>query len=104
MIVTALKTRIVEKSSCSLEELLSDSIESISENSVIAISSKIVSLCEGNVVEKGSISKDELIEMEADFFLPKSNSRYDVYLTIKNNLLMPSAGIDESNTNGYYLT
>ena len=103
MIVTALKTQIVENSSCSIEELLSQTIKSIPENSVVAITSKVVSLCEGNVVEKGSISKDELIEREADFFLPKSDSKYDVYLTIKNNLLIPSSGVDESNTNGYYL-
>jgi len=103
MIVTALKTQIVENSSCSIEELLSQTIKSIPENSVVAITSKVVSLCEGNVVEKGSISKDELIEREADFFLSKSNSKYDVYLTIKNNLLIPSSGVDESNTNGYYL-
>ena len=103
MIVTALKTQIVENSSCSIEELLSQTIKSIPENSVVAITSKVVSLCEGNVVEKGSISKDELIEREADFFLPKSGSKYDVYLTIKNNLLIPSSGVDESNTNGYYL-
>ncbi|NLP26400.1 MAG: putative folate metabolism gamma-glutamate ligase [Clostridiales bacterium] len=103
MIVTALKTQIVEKFSCSIEELLSTAIKSISENSIIAISSKVISLCEGNIVEKAGINKDELIEREADFFLPKSKSKYNVYLTIKNNLLIPSSGVDESNTNGYYL-
>jgi F420-0:gamma-glutamyl ligase len=27
----------------------------------------------------------------------------DIYLTIKNNILIASAGVDESNGNGYYI-
>jgi F420-0:gamma-glutamyl ligase len=103
MQIKAIKTRIVKATSCSLIELLQESLSYIPEGSVIAITSKVVSLCEGNVIPKESRSKDEIIEGEADYFLPKSGNKYDVYLTIKNNMLVPSAGVDESNTNGYYV-
>lgn len=103
MKVTAVKTKLIEVNKSTLTEVLSESIDNLAEGSIIAISSKVVSLCEGNVLPLNDISKDNLIENEADCFIPKEYSRYGVYLTIKNGLLVPSAGIDESNTNGYYV-
>ncbi|MDP4120163.1 MAG: coenzyme F420-0:L-glutamate ligase [Bacillota bacterium] len=103
MKIQAIKTRIVEVSSYKLTKLLNESLLQIRENSIIAVTSKVVSLCEGNAIPFDSANKDELIENNADFFLPKSGNKYDVYLTIKNDLLVPSAGIDESNTNGFYV-
>jgi len=49
-------------------------------------------------------NKDELIKKEADIFIPRKECPGEyVILTIKNNTLIPSAGIDESNANGYYI-
>jgi putative folate metabolism gamma-glutamate ligase len=103
MKVTTVKTRIVEVKSCDIQELLSESLSSIPENSVLAVTSKVVALCEGNAVRKTEVEKDDLIEGESEFFLPRNKSKYSVYLTIKNNMLVPSAGIDESNANEYYV-
>lgn len=103
MKITAIRTRKVKASSCSIFELLEESLPSIPEGSVVAITSKVASLCEGNVVPIESGVKDDIIEQEADYFLPKSGNKYDVYLTIKHNLLVPSSGVDESNTDGYYV-
>jgi F420-0:gamma-glutamyl ligase len=36
-------------------------------------------------------------------FLPPGASRYHVHLTIVDNLLIPEAGVDESNANGHYI-
>jgi putative folate metabolism gamma-glutamate ligase len=102
MKITPITTMIVEAYSCELTEFLCKSLSNVPINSVVAITSKVVSLCEGNVAPLER-SKDEIIEKEADYFLPKNNNKYGVYLTIKNNLLVPSAGVDESNTNGYYV-
>lgn len=102
MKVTAVKTKLLEANKYTLTEVLSESIDTLAEGSVVAISSKIVSLCEGNVLSLKDISKDDLIKKEADRFIPKEFSKYGVYLTIKNGMLIPSAGVDESNTNGYY--
>jgi len=103
MKIEVVKTRIIEASSCKLTDLLSESLSSLLPNSVIAITSKVVSLCEGNVIPLASSNKDDIIENEADYFIPKSDNKYGVYLTIKNNLLVPSSGVDESNTNGFYV-
>lgn len=103
MRVTAVKTRIVDVCSCDVTELLAESLKEVPEKSVIAITSKVVSLCEGNALPVSDYSKDELIEREADLFIPRSENKYGVYLTIKNNMLAPTAGIDESNANGHYV-
>lgn len=98
-----IKTRIVEVDQCSIFELINESIINLKERSIVAITSKVISLCEGNVAEPKSTDKDQLIENEADCFLPKKDSKYNIYLTIKNSILIPNAGVDESNTNGYYV-
>ena len=48
--------------------------------------------------------KDKLIKQEADFFIDRKHVPHQlVTLTIKNNILIPTSGIDESNANGYYI-
>ena len=49
------------------------------------------------------INKDDLIKQEADLLLKTEENLYNIYLTIKNGLLIPSAGIDESNVDGVYV-
>ena len=103
MNVTGIKTDKITADSVSLRDILEKYISSFEENSVLAVTSKIISICEGRIVKTGTIDKHELIEKESDFFIPPSESKYDVTLTIKRNLLIPSAGIDESNGNGYFI-
>lgn len=60
-------------------------------------SSKIVALAERRtVVIKDSKTKEEAIRAESSFAL---KTKY-VWLTIKDGMILPSAGIDESNANG----
>lgn len=66
------------------------------EELVLAITSKIFSLAENNLVSKNKIEKIDLIKKEADHFLGEIG--YGVRLTIKNHLLLAAAGIDESNS------
>lgn len=102
MIVSAIKTHKIRPFEISLFSILDKFVKKIPECSVLAITSLIVSLCEGNVVRARGTDKDELIKSEADFYLPRKISRYNLMFTITNNLLIPSAGIDESNADGYY--
>ena len=87
----------------SLEGILDQYLTHLKDGDVVAITSKIVSLCQGRVVEKSSISKHDLIKQEADAILYAEHNPYDLYLTIKDSILIPSAGIDESNANGVYI-
>ncbi|HRY82264.1 MAG TPA: coenzyme F420-0:L-glutamate ligase [Candidatus Moranbacteria bacterium] len=87
-----------------LFDILDKYISFIEEGSIIAITSKIVAICERRIVKSDKINKYELIEKEADFILDDSKkSKYGIVITIKNNLLIPTAGIDESNGNGYFI-
>ncbi len=74
----------------------------IGEGMVLAVTSKIVSLAEGRLLATDSIDKKSLVEKESDVFLGEIG--YGCFLTIKHGLLIPSAGIDESNSqNGDYI-
>lgn len=103
MKIKTLKTHLIE-SGASLYEILDQYILSVKEGMILGITSKILSLCQGRVVPKSSVdSKYELVVSEADAYLREDQSVYDAHLTIKHNILIPSAGIDESNGNGMYI-
>jgi F420-0:gamma-glutamyl ligase len=75
---------------------------SLSEGCILAVTSKIVSLAEEAIVPKSDISKLDLVERESDRVIC-INEHYGTALSIKQGLLIPSAGIDESNAkNGEY--
>ncbi len=86
----------------SLSQVLEEAVTSLENGSVVAITSKIVSICEGSVVRLGSADKETLVQEEAERRLPP-DERYNVSLTVKYNLLIANAGIDESNGNGYHV-
>jgi F420-0:gamma-glutamyl ligase len=69
----------------------------------VAITSKVVSLCEGRVIHPEVVDKQILITAEAEYLLPPTESVYGTTLTISHNLLLPSAGIDESNGDGVFI-
>jgi putative folate metabolism gamma-glutamate ligase len=102
MRVQALKThRITEDRD--LHALLDRYVPVLEEKSVLAITSKIVSICQGRMVPVGTVDKQALVEREADLYLPPSSSQYHISLTIKEHLLIPMAGVDESNAQGQYV-
>jgi F420-0:gamma-glutamyl ligase len=48
--------------------------------------------------------KDELAKQEADYYLPREFNRYGSFMvTISRNLMVMSAGVDESNGDGNYI-
>jgi len=102
MKVNAIRTSVIKRKDNNLLEILDRFIKKMPERSVLAISSKIIALCEGRVIEPGDIEKTKLIQKEADVFLLPSADQNHI-LTIKNNILIPSAGIDESNSDGGYV-
>jgi putative folate metabolism gamma-glutamate ligase len=69
------------------------------EESILAVTSKIVAICENRVIDQPNLDKHEIAKQEADCYLSEDNP-YHFLLTIKDGILLPSAGIDESNGNG----
>ena len=103
MIVKAIKTRKFLPPKDDLWELLSE-VKSLEENSVVAVTSKVVSIGEGRCVSVNEITKDELAIKEADKYLPRDASPGGwVLQTIKNNMLIASSGVDESNGDEYFV-
>jgi dihydrofolate synthase / folylpolyglutamate synthase len=103
MIIKPIKTELVLPSQETIFQLLDKNIDSLEEKSVVAVTSKVVALCEGRVVAQNQIGKDELIEKEADYFLPASASKYNYQFSIKQNTLAAQAGIDSSNGDENYV-
>ncbi len=107
MIVKTIKTRVFEPPKDDLPSFIKEALRRVKlkEKSIIVITSKVVSIGEGRCIRIDSVrDKDELIRKEADYYLPREASpRGHVMLTMKNNILIPTAGIDESNGKGFYI-
>ena len=103
MKLTAIKTHKITKKDTDLFLVLDKYLPKLTEGSIVAITSKIVAICEGRVVDPKGIDKDELVKQEAEVYLPRSMSKYNFLLTLKHNMIIASAGIDESNANGLYV-
>ena len=103
MIIKALKTDKITAGSTNLFSLLDASLSDVPDGAVIAITSKIVSLCEGGVVPLDAVDKERLVAQESDLYLPATLSKYGHHFTVTNSTLIPMAGIDESNGDGYYV-
>ena len=76
------------------------------DGDVLVMASKVLAIHQGRCLPKFEIrnSKFEIIKHEADYVLPKYKvGNADIVLTIKDHTLIPSAGIDESNGQGYYI-
>ena len=86
-----------------LFEILDRYLKTLRERSIVVITSKIVSICQGRVVKIEKVDKKELIKKEAEYFLPSEKRKSNISLTIKGNLLMPASGIDESNGAGHFI-
>jgi coenzyme F420-0:L-glutamate ligase len=100
MKIKTIKTRIFRENENLLDFIL-QYIKKIPENSVLVITSKIVALSEGRTVNfDPRFSHDEnrkkVIKSESTYMLRVPHA----WLTIKDGMLMASAGIDESNADG----
>lgn len=103
MIIKAIKTRKFLPPKDNLEELLSY-IKFLKENQVVAVTSKVVAISEGRCIPFADTTKDEIAIKEADKYIPREFSPGGWVLhTIKNNMLVASSGVDESNGANYYI-
>lgn len=103
MEIKKVKTRKITPPKDSLEDLLAH-VPRLEENSIIAISSKVISICEGQTIPLSEISHDDLVDKLATLKIePTVRSANDMILTQVGNILVESAGVDVSNANGYYV-
>jgi len=105
MIITPIKTPLV-KANDNINDIISQSIKTIPENSILVIASKIISTCENRFVKKVDNSREEkykLIKDEAELYTDPHSSQYNLMLTVKKNFIFVNAGIDESNADNQYI-
>lgn len=104
MKVTALRTHKVTDKDKNIFKILDHYIKNLKEESVVAVTSKIVSITEGRIIKiKAGVSKDDLVKKEAEYYLPRAFNQYGFMISINRGVMVASAGIDESNGNGYYV-
>lgn len=101
MIVTPIKTERIRPNTLDIFEVLDKFLPALQENTVIAITSKVVSICEGRLVPYSQTTRDELIKQESDYYIMDEES--ERRLTITKNILIPRAGIDASRYNRSYI-
>lgn len=75
------------------------------EKNILVVTSKVVAIHQGRtVLNDGRVTKDELIREEAEEILAHRKVQGgQVVVTRKHHTLVSSAGIDESNANGYFV-
>ncbi|MDO8729261.1 MAG: coenzyme F420-0:L-glutamate ligase [bacterium] len=72
----------------------------LTDKSVIVVTSKIVALAEGRTAVAGNDKiKEKLIKKESDFALHTKH----IWMTLRDGMVMASAGIDESNARGKFI-
>lgn len=103
MIIRSIGTHKITDKDTSLQSILDRYVTRFKNKSVLAITSKIVAICEGRIVKTDSTDKDTLVAQEAQWYIPREHNTYGFCFTITNNHLIASAGIDESNGNGYFV-
>lgn len=95
-----IKTRIFQPPQDDLWEVLGESLHGVQERDVVLVSSKVVAIGEGRCVPEEDFDKQKHVHEVAEVVIPRSYWGAD--LTITNHVFVSSAGVDRSNSNGYY--
>ena len=96
------KTRILQPPQDDLLAVLDKSVTEVKEGDVMVISSKVVAIHEGNCRPLQTTDKAALVRAESDLTIERDY--WPSPLTVTNNAFIGSAGIDESNANGYLVS
>lgn len=96
MIIKPIKTHVFQEGD-DLFLFITRYLKKLPERGVLVVTSKIVALSEKRTtVAENTEAKEKLIRKESEFAM---STKY-VWLTVKDGMVMASAGIDESNANG----
>lgn len=102
MLILPIKTRAFLPPKDDIFAVLEKTAKKLKEGDILVVTSKIVAIGEGMCVPTTtSEAKQELIRSESDF-LP-FNQFDDSMFSIKGSTVIASAGIDESNGNGFWI-
>ncbi len=105
MILSPIKTEKLIPPKDNLDKLIEPILQKLEENMIVVISSKVISIAEGNCLSKNSVvDKDTLVKAQSDYYLPREAVPNSWLIhTIKGSTFIPTAGIDLSNANDYFI-
>lgn len=100
-----IKTRAMRPPQDDIYPVFDKYLPKLRERDVLFITSKVLAIHQGRCLPMAGTDKDRLVKKEADRYIPEPvvALKKKFYLTIKDNVLIPQAGIDESNGDGYYI-
>lgn len=102
MEIIPIKTKVLKPPKDSLYRELDDLCNSLQEEDILVISSKVVAIDEGNCVRESESDRKKLVQEEADLVIPRDY--WPTPLTIKHHAFISGAGVDASNADGYYVS
>lgn len=98
MKVKAIKTSLFHEGD-DLFGFITVHLSDLKEGSILVVTSKIAALSQGRVVNPRTISWEDLIKKESQWAIP---TKY-CFLTLKEGMIAPNAGIDKSNAAGKWI-
>ena len=98
MIVTPYRTHKITAGE-NILEIVDAYLPDLTENSIVVITSKIISISQNRIVRDEHVDKKALVIENADYYyIDEQLLKYGLVIpTITNNILVANAGIDESN-------
>ncbi len=99
-----IKTKVFRPPQDDLWTLLDSTDIDLQEDDVVFISAKLLAIHQWRCIAQNKIEKKKLVASEADKFYDKDLWPGQwLFLTIKDSVIVPNAGIDESNWDGHYI-
>lgn len=106
MHIRAIHTRPILPPQDDLLAVIKESVESVPERAVLAVSSKVVSLWRGRCVKASDDvdleAKDVHALKDAELYIPRSETPYNLMHTIVQGIRIGTGGVDLSNGDGYF--
>ncbi len=104
MVVTPIKTEPIV-AGANMLAILDSALPTISDKTIIVITSKIVSIAEGRLLSHAVVPDERvLIRQESQQYVEDDPERnYGITITLNQGILIANAGIDESNGNDFYI-
>lgn len=94
-----IKTRVFLPPKDDIYDLFDEYLPKLEEGDILLVTSKVLAIHQGRCAAISRTDKEKLISQEAEYYLRDKKRIF----TIKNNTVVSSAGLDESNGNGYYI-
>lgn len=104
MRIIAIKTRPLVPPQDNLKEVIKESIKTLPNKCILAVTSKVAAIHQGRCVPLKAIDRDKLVPLEADLYADRDIvPGQHLMFSVKANTLIASAGIDKSNANDFMI-